>query len=211
MSLPLVVVAGATGVIGSEVVRELQARGSRVRAFVREPSRLTTEPEEIFVGNLLNPRTLEGSCADADAVVSCAGASLASKIFTFKAESFHTVDDAGNRSLLHEAEQAGVQRFGYVSLYGGRFLGMMEYVRAHESFAAALRMSSVDHLIVRPTITFARLRPLLERRAGPRQAVDDGRRSGADQPLSMKQTWRKRSWTPWRGVSMRWTLAGRRC
>ncbi len=163
MSLPLVVVAGATGVIGSEVVRELQARGSRVRAFVREPSRLTTEPEEVFVGNLLNPRTLEGLCADADAVVSCAGASLASKLFTFKAESFHTVDDAGNRSLLQEAEQAGVRRFGYVSIYGGRFLGMMEYVRAHESFAAALRMSSVDHLIVRPTITFARLRPLLER------------------------------------------------
>lgn len=163
MSLPLVLVAGATGVIGAEVVRELQSRGSRVRALVREPARLTTEPEEIFVGNLLNPRTLEGSCVGADAVISCVGASFASKLITFRAESFHAVDDTGNRSLLREAEEAGVRRFGYVSVYGGRFLGMMEYVRAHESFAAALRLSSIDHLIVRTTVTFARLRPLLER------------------------------------------------
>ncbi len=163
MSPPLVVVAGATGVIGAEVVRELQSRGSRVRVLVREPARLTTEPEEIFVGNLLNPRTLEGSCAGADAVVSCAGAKLASKLFTYKAEAFFAVDDGGNRSLLREAEQAGVRQFGYVSPYGGRFLGVMEYIRAHESFAAALRLSSVDHLIVRPTATFARLTPLVER------------------------------------------------
>lgn len=163
MSLPLVVVAGATGAIGSEVVRELQSRGSRVRAFVREPARLTTEPEEIFVGNLLNPRTLQGACAGADAVVSCAGARLVSKLFTWKAESFLAVDDAGNRSLLHEAGEAGVRRFAYVSPYGGRFLGVMEYIRAHESFAAALRVSDIDHLIVRPAVTFARLVPLVER------------------------------------------------
>lgn len=163
MSLPLVVVAGATGAIGAEVVRELQSRGSRVRALVREPARLTTEPEEIFVGNLLNPRTLEGSCAGADAVVSCAGASLASKIFTYRAETFYTVDDGGNRNLLHEAEEAGARRFGYVSVFGGRFLGMMEFIRAHESFAAAIRLSSIEHLVVRPTVTFARLAPLVER------------------------------------------------
>ena len=163
MSFPLVVVAGATGAIGAEVVRELQSRGSRVRALVREPVRLTTEPEEIFVGNLLNPRTLESSCAGADAVVSCAGAKLASGIFTYKSETFHAVDDLGNRSLLVEAEKAGVRRFGYVSVYGGRFLGVMEYIRAHESFAAALRMSPVDHLIVRPTVMYARLIPIVER------------------------------------------------
>ena len=163
MSAPLVVVAGATGAIGAEVVRALQARGSRVRALVREPARLTTEPEEIFVGNVLNPRTLQGVCSGADAVVSCVGARLDSRLFTYRAEAFYAVDDLGNRSLLREAEEAGVRRFGYVAVYGGRFLGMMEYVRAHESFAAALRVSAVSHLIVRPTATFARLAPLAER------------------------------------------------
>ena len=164
MSAPLVVVAGASGVIGAEVARELQARGIRVRALIREPARLSIEPEEIFVGNLLNPRALEGVCAGADAVVSCAGAPLApSRPFAGRSETFHAVNDLGNRALLREAESAGVPRFAYVSLYAGRFLGMMECVRAHESFAAALRDSSVEPLVVRCTATFARLAELVER------------------------------------------------
>ncbi len=163
MSVSLAVVAGASGVIGSEVVRELQARGVRVRALVREPARLSTEPEEIFVGNLLNPRTLEGVCAGADAVVSCAGAPLAStKIFTGRSETFHAVNDLGSRALLREAETAGVRRFACASLYAGRFLGMMECVRAHESFAAALLDSQTEPLVVRCAPTFARVAGLVD-------------------------------------------------
>lgn len=162
MSASLVVVAGASGVIGSEVVRELQAREIRVRALVREPARLTTEPEEIFVGNLLNPRTLEGVCAGADTVVSCAGAPLTPpRPFAGRSETFHAVNDLGNRALLREAESAGVRRFAYVSLYAGRFFGMMECVRAHESFAAALRDAPVGPLIVRCAPTFARAAELV--------------------------------------------------
>ena len=163
MTFPLVLVAGATGAIGSEVVRELQARGMRVRALVREPARLTTEPEEIFVGNLLNPRTLEGVCRDVAAVVSSAGAKFQPKLrFSAKGESFRDVDDIGNRNLLQEAIAAGVRRFGYVSAYGGKFLGAMEYIRAHESFGAALRSSGLDYLVVRPTMAFARVVPMVE-------------------------------------------------
>lgn len=164
MSAPLAVVAGASGVIGSEVVRELQARGVRVRALVREPARLSTEPEEIFVGNLLNPRTLLGVCDGADAVVSCAGAPLAPpKLFAARGETFHAVNDLGARALLREAETAGVRRFASVSLYAGRFLGMMECVRAHESFAAALLDSQTQPLVVRCAPTFARVAELVER------------------------------------------------
>ena len=163
MTFPLVLVAGATGAIGSEVVRVLQARGMRVRALVREPARLTTEPEEIFVGNLLNPRTLEGVCRDVAAVVSSAGAKFQPKLrFSAKGESFRDVDDIGNRNLLQEAIAAGVRRFGYVSAYGGKFLGAMEYIRAHESFGAALRSSGLDYLVVRPTMAFARVVPMVE-------------------------------------------------
>ena len=163
MTFPLVLVAGATGAIGSEVVRVLQARGMRVRALVREPARLTTEPEEIFVGNLLNARTLEGVCQDVAAVVSSAGAKFQPKLrFSAKGESFRDVDDIGNRNLLQEAIAAGVRRFGYVSAYGGKFLGAMEYIRAHESFGAALRSSGLDYLVVRPTMTFARVVPMVE-------------------------------------------------
>ena len=165
MTYESVLVAGATGAIGAEVVRELQARGVRVRVLVREPSRLTVEPEEIFVGNLLNDRTLEGVCDGVEAVVSCAGAPLAyhASFGAHRRETFHNVDDAGNRLLLQQAAAARVRRFAYVSVYGGRFLGLDEYIRAHESFAAALRASAVSSVVVRPTTTFARLAPLVAR------------------------------------------------
>ena len=164
MTFSSVLVAGASGAIGSEIVRELQSRGSCVRALVRDPSRLTTEPEEIFVGNLQNPRTLEGACEGVEAVVSSAGAPLRFKPrFTGGRETFYDIDDAGNRNLLEKAAAANVRRFAYVSVYGGRFVGMMEYIRAHESFAAALHASGLDGLVVRPTTTFARLAPLVER------------------------------------------------
>ena len=165
MTFETALVAGATGVIGAEVVRELQSRGVRVRALVRDPSRLAVEPEEIFVGNLQNPRTLEGVCDGMEAVVSCAGAPLRRRrpFSARRDETFYNVDDAGNRNLLQQAAGAGVQRFAYVSVYGGRFLGMNEYIRAHESFAAALRVSGLSGLVVRPTTTFARLAPLVER------------------------------------------------
>ncbi len=165
MTFETVLVAGASGAIGGEVVRELQLRGSRVRALVRDPSRLKVEPEEIFVGNLQNARTLEGACDGVEAVVSCAGAPMR-RLSLFSAgrdETFHNVDDAGNRSLLEQAVAARVRSFAYVSVYGGRFLGMNEYIRAHESFAAALRASGLSGLVVRPTTTFARLAPLAER------------------------------------------------
>ena len=165
MTFTTALVAGATGAIGAEVVRELQSRAIRVRVLVRDPSRLAVEPEEVFLGNLQNPRTLEGACEGMEAVVSCAGAPLRRRppLSARKDETFHNVDDVGNRSLLQEAVGASVRRFAYVSVYGGRFLGMNEYIRAHESFAAALWASGLRGLVVRPTTTFARLAPLVER------------------------------------------------
>lgn len=161
MNYPLVLVAGATGAIGSEVVSALQAQGTRVRVLVREPSRLSTQPEEVFVGNLENARTLEGVCEGVDAVVSTAGASLIVGRFGRGQGTFFDVDDKGNRNLLRDAVENRVKRFAYVSVYGGRFMGMVEYIRAHESFAAALRDSALSHLIVRPTTTFSRFASMI--------------------------------------------------
>ena len=39
----MILVAGATGVLGSEIVRRLRARGEKVRAFVRT----TSAPEKV--------------------------------------------------------------------------------------------------------------------------------------------------------------------
>ena len=157
-----VLVAGASGALGAALVGALKAREHRVRALTRDPGRLTDDVDEVFVGDLRYPGSLRGACDGVDAVFSCAGARLGwVGLWRGGGNSFRDVDEWGNRNLLAEAQRAKVRRFGYVSVYGGGFLGRLEYIRAHESFAAALRGSGLDHLIVRPTGYFSAYRALL--------------------------------------------------
>ncbi|MEK9659004.1 MAG: NAD(P)H-binding protein [Chloroflexota bacterium] len=170
MALKRVLVAGASGVLGTELMRELRGRQVWVRALVRDPSRLGVEADEVFVADVTKPETLKGACARVDAVFTCVGAPLSPK-----GPRFDLVDDWGNRNLLTEAVSAKVARFGCASVFGGLLLGSDEYIRAHESFAAAVRTAKVSPLVVRPTVTFASLLTVLERaRSGSVRVVAGG-------------------------------------
>lgn len=64
----MILVAGATGVLGSEIVRRLRARGEEVRAMVRVSSapdkveRLEKMGAEIVRADVKEPRTLLAAC-----------------------------------------------------------------------------------------------------------------------------------------------------
>ena len=49
MSKPLILVMGATGTVGSEVVKQLAATGQRVRALVRDPKKAERFPKAVEV------------------------------------------------------------------------------------------------------------------------------------------------------------------
>jgi len=72
----MIVVTGATGNAGSEVVRALTAQGSRVRAFVRDPGKARDklgELVELAVGDLADPGSVRAALEGADALLlSCA-------------------------------------------------------------------------------------------------------------------------------------------
>jgi uncharacterized protein YbjT (DUF2867 family) len=72
----MIVVTGATGNAGSEVVRALTARGERVRAFVRDPGRarqVLGEDVELAVGDFADPASVRAALEGADALLlSCA-------------------------------------------------------------------------------------------------------------------------------------------
>ncbi|MGH3162507.1 MAG: SDR family oxidoreductase [Streptosporangiaceae bacterium] len=72
----MIVVTGATGNAGSEVVRALTARGGRVRAFVRDPGRarhVLGENVELAVGDFADPLSVRAALEGADALLlSCA-------------------------------------------------------------------------------------------------------------------------------------------
>jgi len=63
MSEPIILVTGATGTIGSQVVKHLAEAGHGVHALVRDPAKVASlsRSAEFVVADLLKPETLEGA------------------------------------------------------------------------------------------------------------------------------------------------------
>jgi uncharacterized protein YbjT (DUF2867 family) len=69
----MIVVTGATGNIGSHVVRELVRRKATVRALSRDPSKLRSEGHDVKKADLLDPASLDAAFAGAEKVFLVAG------------------------------------------------------------------------------------------------------------------------------------------
>ncbi|MGP3684355.1 NAD-dependent epimerase/dehydratase family protein [Streptomyces sp. IBSNAI002] len=106
MSAPHVVVTGATGFVGSAVLRRLAARTPEavVRAVSRTPSPATGHGVRWADADLAAPASLRGLCEGADVLLS-----LASFVGS-DAERCAAVNEAGPRALVAEARRAGVRR-----------------------------------------------------------------------------------------------------
>ncbi|MER6126093.1 NAD(P)H-binding protein [Streptomyces sp. NPDC001795] len=64
----MILVTGATGTIGSELVRQLAARGEKVRALTRDPAKARVPSGvEVVRGDYLDPASLDGAMSGATA------------------------------------------------------------------------------------------------------------------------------------------------
>lgn len=147
---PRILLAGASGTIGTALAAEFMRRGWFVRALTRRASDISVDVNEIFVGDLMLPSTLEGVLSGVNMVFSAAGAPMA---FGSR-RTFVQINDQANRMLLNMALEAKIRRFNYVAAYGGRVLGVLQYIHSMESFLAALRSSGMDGLVVRTAPVF---------------------------------------------------------
>ena len=74
----MILVVGATGMVGSEICQRLSGRGEKVRALVRTTSStekvalLRGRGVEVCVGDLKDPDSLAGACRGVNAVISTA-------------------------------------------------------------------------------------------------------------------------------------------
>src|ERR1700684_3150566 len=69
-----VVLIGASGMIGSRILKELVSRGHKVVAVVRDSSRVSAEPGvTVALGDVNNAVELSGIVRGADAVVNAYG------------------------------------------------------------------------------------------------------------------------------------------
>jgi uncharacterized protein YbjT (DUF2867 family) len=113
----MILVAGATGLVGSAVCQKLAKRGETVRALVRATSAkekleaLRSGGAELCVGDLKDPVSLGAACRGVDAVISTASSTLSRQA----GDSIESVDAAGQLNLVNAAKAASIARFVFVS------------------------------------------------------------------------------------------------
>jgi dihydroflavonol-4-reductase len=110
-----ILVTGATGFVGSAVVRHLVTAGHQVRALVRRGSdrrNLEGVPVEIAVGDLAEPESLEPAVAGCTGVFHVAADY---RLWVPEPEDLYRTNVAGTTNLLGAAAAAGVARIVYTS------------------------------------------------------------------------------------------------
>jgi len=181
-----VLLAGATGTLGRELLGELQRRGEHVRALVRGESRavaLAVPAPDFAVGDLADPHAdLDRACRAVHTVISAAGRSCTTRKLPDRGR-FLSVDFDGNRRLLEAALRAGARRFLYVSILGSQRLRHLEYVDAHERFVELLRGSPIQSTVVRANGFFAGYLELLDLVTSPGPATLIGSGTAKDNPI----------------------------
>jgi len=134
----MILVTGATGRVGTELVRELVARGEPVRAFVRDAAAVRShfDPRvEIFEGDLDRPETIAAALEGADGVF----------LLTPSSEA----QPAQERAVLEAVEWAGVEPIVKLSVLGADDASPLQLGRWHRAGERALEESGVEYTILR--------------------------------------------------------------
>ncbi len=151
----MILVAGSTGVLGSEIVRRLINRGEKVRAMVRGTSapekvaRLEKLGAEIIRGDLKDPASLERACKGVQAVVSTVSMILTAQ----PGDSFQATDADGTKALADAAKTAGVEKFVFVS-FDTDITPDAPLTNAKRDAEQHLKNSGLDYSILHPSLFF---------------------------------------------------------
>jgi uncharacterized protein YbjT (DUF2867 family) len=154
-----VLVVGATGPTGREIVSNAVAAGHDVTALVRDPTRLDAADPGVRAvqGDVLDPATLGPALDGQDAVISALGS-------TFTRRPTELVS-SGTRNVMSAMKQAGTRRLICITGFGvGDSRGRANFVVERVAFRGLLselykdkdrqegeiRQSGLDWVIVRP-------------------------------------------------------------
>jgi len=148
-----ILLAGATGYLGSHIAKKLLQDVHHPRLIVRSPKKLEQfgiETEDLFQAEVTSPETLKGCCEGIDTVISTIGITRQKDGLTYM-----DVDYQANLNLLNEARENGVRKFVYVSVLNGEKLRHLKICDAKERFVEQLRESGLDYCVIRPNGFFS--------------------------------------------------------
>ncbi len=145
----MILVVGATGQLGSQIVRMLLDRGEPVRALVRRASGDAALPAgaEPVSGDLKDAESLAAACRGIAAVVT-----TANSVGRTGVDTVESVDRHGNQDLVEAATAAGVRRFVFTSALGASLDSPVPFLRAKAETEQHLRASGMDWTILQPNL-----------------------------------------------------------
>ena len=142
-----ILLAGAFGNLGAEILKALDKAGHEVVAADLKEGKCDAKYSFRAI-DATNPDTLKGIMDGCDMVISTVGLTGASTRFTA-----YDIDFQGNLNLLNEAKAAGVKKFNYISVISCDEPGADKVPMLHAKFLfeQALKKSGMEYIIHRPT------------------------------------------------------------
>lgn len=145
----MILVVGATGQLGTAVVRRLAGNETPVRAFVREDSDREgidgLASVEFAYGDLRDGASIEAALEGVDTVVATANAVVPRS----RGDGFRAVEDAGYRRLIEASVDADVDRFVLVSVPESPLEDRIPSLRYKRLNERRLEESGLDYTVVR--------------------------------------------------------------
>jgi len=150
-----VLLTGATGYVGSYVLRALLHRDIEVRCLTHSPSShlVDTGPSiQQVTGDITQPDTLEGAFDGCDAVIHLVGIIEERPA---QGVTFERIHVAGTRTVVEAAQAAGVERFVHMSANGARPDEGTAYQTTKWRAEQIVRQAGFGHWTVfRPSLVF---------------------------------------------------------
>ncbi len=146
----MILVVGATGMLGGAIVRRLLERGDEVRALVRDDTgerALSEAGAKTARGDLKDAASLASACDGISTLITTANSAARGA-----QDNVDTVDLEGNRNLIEAASRAGVEHFVFVSAEGEDPESPVPFLRAKGIASARLRESGMAYTVLVPNL-----------------------------------------------------------
>jgi uncharacterized protein YbjT (DUF2867 family) len=148
----VILLTGASGNVGTALLRRLVAARKPVRCLVRDPRRLGGERVrvQIALGDLANPASFRNALRGVDTVIH-----LAAAIRDLDGASIEEVNALATARLLRASEHGGVKRFLFFSTLNASEHSPSRFFRAKAVAERAVAESRLNTTVFAPSIIYS--------------------------------------------------------